>query len=96
MYFTPNAAEAGKSQKVYPAALVSNGDIYLGSSKGWTKYAGTFSEYATVTMATSYLPVFATATNTAGFKGIVLVLGYGTDANEMLSSKRYSVVYTFP
>lgn len=96
LYFSPNAADKGKSMKLYLAALLPNGALFIGTPRGFSSFNGTLSEFATVTLATSFVNVFTTAIDVSALKGTKLILGYGSDANEMLAAGRISVVYTFP
>lgn len=97
LYFSPNSADKGKSGKVFLAAILPSGDVYLSTSKGFVKYTAgaALSEFASITsLGTGFIPILGGTANATALAGTTLFLGYGSDANDMLANGRLSTVYT--
>lgn len=87
-----------QTNKIYLGAQVGP-TLYLHNGSSWVPYDGsTMPAYSTVdTWTWSYvnIPVLS-STNVSGLAGVLVYVGYGTDANEMLAANRVRMVYTIP
>lgn len=95
VFFSPLTEHQGSAQKLFVAAMLPSGQIFLASSKAWLPFEKEVTPYASVSsLQTAYVDLLNGATNLSGLAGTVILLGYGTDATELLNSGRFGVVYT--
>lgn len=97
----PSCAEAGRSNKVWLVAHAPNlGWFFKNSSGNWV----TLSDTSTATIeAAAYLTGVQAATtfpvvdhqDVTGLVGADVYVGYGTDANDLVSNGKITKVYTF-
>lgn len=84
-------------RNIYLAAQ-AGGNLFLHDGNGWQPYTGALPAYASNYTGTGYysIPILPRDTDASGLAGVSVIVGYGRDANEMLSNGRYRVAYTVP
>ncbi len=104
---TSSAALLAATLQVAGSHIGVTGTVYLAANLGdqwwfhngigWVYFTGgNFPAYSIGTLpALVSVPIFGAATNTESLAGIQLYMGYGANANEMLSAVRYRLIYTF-
>jgi hypothetical protein len=88
---TIDEARAGR---LYVAALLPNGAVYLLSSVGWVPdTAGALPHYGDVTLGSHHIPILSVPTDVTGLAGTSILVGYGRDENDLLVNRKYLVAY---
>ncbi len=89
-------SDVGQVRNIYLAAAMGS-TLFLHNGSTWGVYgSGEMPAYATAS-TNSYIniPILA-STDATGLAGVVVYLGYGSNANEMLSAGRFRQVYVVP
>lgn len=90
-------ADVGRSGNLYVVAVLANGMVYQLSSQGWLAFSQMpLVPYATTTLGSHTLNVLSGTIDVSSLKGAVLYAGYGSDADDMLSNKKYAAFYVIP
>ena len=92
----PASLDDGRAGAYFVGALLPDGSLYLNNGQGWVSYTGgAIPAWSTGTLVQRSFPVFV-GLDTRGLSGTQVLVGYGTDANDMLNSAKYRAVYTVP
>jgi len=80
----------------FVAAQLPDGSLYLNNGQGWVSFTGgAIPSRMTETLTQRSFPVFV-GLDTRGLSGTQILVGYGTDANDMLNNGKYRAIYTIP
>jgi hypothetical protein len=91
---TVSPVDLGKTGNVYVAAALPNGSFYFYSNGVWTLATnGNYPIYSSGVLGTHSIP-FLTHMNVTGFVGTSVLMGYGTDLNDLVQNRKYRVAYT--
>jgi len=92
----PASLDDSRSGAYFVGALLPNGSLYLNNGQGWVNYTGgPIPARSTGSLTQRSFPVFV-GLDTRGLSGTQVLVGYGTDANDMLSNTRYRAIHTIP
>lgn len=92
----PASLDDSKPGAYFVGALLPGGSLFLNNGQGWVNYTGgSIPARSTGALIQRSFPVFV-GLDTRGLSGAQVLIGYGTDANDMLNSSRYRTVYTVP
>ena len=92
----PASLDDSRTGAYFVAAQLPNGSLYLNNGQGWVSFTGgPIPARSTGSLTQRSFPVFV-GLDTRGLSGTQVLVGYGTDANDMLSNTRYRAIYTIP
>ena len=92
----PASLDDGKSGAFYVGAQLPDGSLYLNDGQTWVPYTGsTIPAHSAGTLVQRSFPVFI-GLDVRGLSGTQVLIGYGTDANDLLNNGKYRSVYTVP
>lgn len=92
-----NFSQVDPSPKnIYLAAQAGN-NLFIHNGSGWQSYSGDIPAYAS-NVGSGYYPIqiLPKDTDASGLRGVSIIAGFGTSANEMLAAKRFRQVYVVP
>jgi uncharacterized protein YkwD len=92
----PASLDANRTGAYFVAAVLPNGLLFLNNGQGWVNFTGgPVPARSTGVLTQRSFPIFV-ALDTRGLTGTQILVGYGTDANDMLSNAKYRVIYAIP
>jgi len=92
----PASLDDGNSGAFYVGAQLPDGSLYLNNGQTWVPYTGsTIPAHSTGTLAQRSFPVFV-GLDVRGLSGTQVLVGYGTDASDLVNNGKYRSVYTVP
>lgn len=92
----PASLDDNRTGAYFVAALLPNGRLFLNNGRDWVEFTGgSVPARSTGFLTQRSFPVFVEL-DTRGLSGTQILVGYGTDANDMLSNAKYRAVYTIP
>ncbi len=87
-------ADAGQNGSLYVAAALPGGSWYVHNGSTWTPWAGgVLPAYFSGRLADTAIPIL-NGMDVRALAGVSVVVGYGLNEADLLSNKKYSVVYT--
>jgi uncharacterized protein YkwD len=92
----PASLDDARSGAYFVAALLPSGALYLNNGQGWVSFTGgTIPARMTGPLTQRTFPVFV-GLDSRGLSGTLILVGYGTDAGDMLSNAKFRAIYTIP
>jgi uncharacterized protein YkwD len=92
----PASLDDSRTGAYFVAAQLPNGSLYLNNGQGWVSFTGgPIPSRSTGSLTQRSFPVFV-GLDTRGLSGTRVLVGYGTDANDMLSNTKYRAIYAIP
>jgi len=92
----PASLDDARAGAYFVAAQLPDGSLYLNNGQGWVSFTGgAIPSRMTETLTQRSFPVFV-GLDTRGLSGTQILVGYGTDANDMLNNGKYRAIYTIP
>ena len=92
----PASLDEARSGSYFVGALLPDGSLFLNNGQEWVPFSGgAIPARSTGTLVQRSFPIFV-GLDTRGLSGTRVLIGYGTDANDMLISGKHRTVYTVP
>jgi hypothetical protein len=93
----PASLDDNRPGAYFVGALLPDGSLYLNNGQGWTLFTGggAIPAYATGALVQRSFPIFV-GLDTRGLSGTRVLVGYGTDADDLVNNGRHPPVYTVP
>lgn len=92
----PASAHENAAGAYFVGALLRNGWLFVHNGQGWTRFTGgPIPARSSGALVQRSFSVFV-GVDTRGLSGTQVLVGYGTDANDMLANARYRAIYTIP